>query len=138
MFKRLFNTSSQPGKKKPEVVYGEYLSLLSDKLLPLGFKIREGQFIGNFSVFDRENLEISLECELREGATFLTAKSGRKAKFNKVIDQLPEVIRKKAANLQNAGEISIDEPDISLTLAGTEGEKEGLMKDLDEWLAEHS
>jgi len=138
MFKNLFNKSSQPKKKKADAIYKEYRSLLRDKLLPAGFDVREGSGLGNFSVFKRKNLEISLEFELREQATYVKATSGKKVKFKTVLDQLPEDIRKKTVNLQEAEEQLVDKSDISLTLVGTDEEKHSFLKNLDEWLAEHS
>jgi hypothetical protein len=137
VFKNLFNKSSQR-RKKPAVVYKEYRSLLRDKLIPVGFNVREGSGLGNFSIFKRENLEISLEFELRENETSINVKSGRKVKFKTVLDQLTQSIQNKTANLQEAEEMSVDKADISLTLTGMEEEKISFMKRLDGWLAEHS
>lgn len=138
MFRNLFNKSSQPKKKKADVVYKEYLFLLKEKLLPLGFDIKEGSGLGSFSTFKRENLEIDLVFELRDQETYLHVKSGKKVKFKTVFEQLPESIQKKASNIKEVEEQLVDHPDISLTLAGTDEEKDEFMKHLDEWLTEHS
>ena len=137
MFRNLFNKSSQPRKKKPKVIYEEYRSLLRDKLLPLRFDGREGSGLGNYSVFKRESLELTLAFDLRDDATYIRAHSGKKAKYKTVLDQLPEEIRKKAVNLKEAEEFLVDKSDISLTLSGTDEEKASVIQTLDKWLEEN-
>ena len=132
MFKNLFNRSFQLKKKRADVIYKEYLPLLRDKLLPLGFNSKEGSGMGDYSIFKRENLEITLAYDLRERVTFLDAKSGKKFRSKTTLfDQLPEEIQKEALEMVSF------ETDISLILAGTDEEKGSTMKSLDDWLTEH-
>ena len=132
MFKNLFNRSSQPKNKKPQVIYKEYRSLLRGKLLSSGFDVSEGSGMGSYSIYKRENLEITLAYDLRDRATYLDVKSGKKSTSKTTLfDQIPEEIRKGALEMQ------IYKTDISLTLKGTDEEKDRTMKSLDDWLNEH-
>jgi hypothetical protein len=137
MFKNLFSKSTQSKKKKANVIYKEYLPLLKDKLIPLGFDIEEGSGLGNFSTFKREILKVILVFELREQATHIELFSGRKVKFTTALEQLPENIRKKTSNIEEVKDHLVDKSDISLTLVGTDEEKDSLMKNIDNWLKEN-
>ena len=132
MLRKLFSRLSQPQEKEPNIVYKEYRRLLRKKLLPLGFSSNEGSGMGNYSIFKREDLEVTLAYDLRDRITFLDVKSSKKFMSKTTLfDHVPEEIRKEAL------EMVTTKTDISLTLNGTDEEKGGTMKSLDDWLTEH-
>ena len=122
MFHRLLELLTGPKRPDARAIFNEYRAALEEHVAPLGFtKAREEVYpTGAVLLFGRQNLEIGLTLDEREGECVLRAESGN---IRKYVDENGHLVTQLF--------------DVYLPLSDTPESKARFLEELKHWLREH-
>lgn len=112
-----------PIRPDARAIYDEYRVILEERLAPLGFaRTREAEYATDAVLtYSKNELEIGLVLDTREGECVLRAESGK--------------VRK---HVDDAGHLVTEMFDVYLPLADTDESRAAFLHELDHWLRSHN